>query len=263
MLLLKILSVTGITILYILGFIFTLILVVLFVPIRYKIKGSYKDKDADVKAVVSYLGFVFRLSVIYSGKTFNMVIRIFGIPLKKKDKKKTSQNKSDDSDKDSENSENEDSREDSSENEENKEEKESVFKKIKGLKEKAEFYINLIKKNSTKRAFAFAKNNLLKMLKSILPKKGKINLWLGLENAGTTGEILGAYKALYDYIGKVVNFYPYFDRQYIECNLNVKGRIYSFVLLYRIIRIYLNKDCNKLIKTLRKNKKADAGKENQ
>ena len=254
MILLKILSIIGITILYILGFILAFFIVVLFVPVRYKIEGAYKEKDADVKAVVSYLGFVFRLSFVYIKQKPQMTIKIFGIPLKKRDKKKNTKENNDEESKDDT---------DKEINKEEKEEKQPFGKKIENLKEKVVFYIELLKKNSTKRAFAFVKTNLFKMLKSILPKKGKINIWLGLENAGTTGKILGAYKALYDYIGHVVHLYPYFDREYIECNLNVKGRIYAFVCVYRLLRIYFNKDCNRLIKTLRKNKKAVAGKENQ
>lgn len=257
----KILSVIGITILYILGILLALILIILFVPVSYKVKGSYKDKIPDFKACVSYMGFVFRLTFLFKGSKPDLSIRIFGIRLKKRNAEKKASLEE-------EASEEEESKEDK-EKEEGKEEDEtpdkpkSPFQKINDLKDKVNFYLELIKKNSTKRAFSVLKKNLLKMLKSILPKKGRINIWLGMENAGTTGEILGAYKALYDYIGGVIHFYPYFDREYLECNLKVKGLIFPFILVYRALKIYFNRDCNRLIKILRKKTKADAGKENQ
>lgn len=252
MIILKILSVIGMALLYIIAFILALFLIVLFVPVRYKIEGSYKDKLADFKAKVSYLGFLLTVTFIFKDKKSDLTIRILGFKLKKrKNKSKKAQSINDES---NEEEQSDKDRSDSPDEgfEEDEEEKDSFIKKLQKIKKEIEFYNTLIKKNSTKRAYETFKKNLLSLIKCIVPRKGRINIHLGLQNPGTTGKILGAYKALYDYIGKVVHFYPFFDREYIDADCKVKSSIYPVSLVYIVLKTYFNKDCRRLIKILRK-----------
>ena len=92
-------------------------------------------------------------------------------------------------------------------------------------------------------------------IRSMLPYKGKVYARIGLENAGTTGKILGVYKALYDYIGDVVTFYPVFDSEVIDISFDLKGRIRAITILYHLVRIYMDKNCRRLIKMLIKSKR--------
>ena len=87
---LTILKWIGITILVILGILIVLLCLVLFVPIRYKADGFYKD-SYKVRAKVSWLLHMVSFSIDYEKEQpFHMKLRIFGIPifdnLKKKDK---------------------------------------------------------------------------------------------------------------------------------------------------------------------------------
>ena len=87
---LTILKWIGITILVILGILIFLLCLVLFVPIRYKADGFYKD-SYKVRAKVSWLLHMVSFSIDYGKEQpFHMKLRIFGIPifdnLKKKDK---------------------------------------------------------------------------------------------------------------------------------------------------------------------------------
>ncbi len=88
---LTILKWIGITILVILGILIFLLCLVLFVPIRYKADGFYKD-SYKVRAKVSWLLHMVSFSIDYEKEQpFHMKLRIFGIPifdnLKRKDKK--------------------------------------------------------------------------------------------------------------------------------------------------------------------------------
>lgn len=86
---LKILSIIGIILLSILGLAVFLLGVVLFVPIHYKAKGSFHDKEPVLRANVHWLLGIVHLSYELKRKE-PLIIRIFGIKLKKKEDKESS-----------------------------------------------------------------------------------------------------------------------------------------------------------------------------
>lgn len=144
---------------------------------------------------------------------------------------------------------------DNSTEENETETKVSIKEKISKTKNDIDFYINLIKSDYFKNTFYVIKHRIGKILKSILPKRGRINLWLGFENAGTTGEIVGIYKALYSYIGHVVKLNSYYDRECTDVDFNIKGRIYIFIIAFHGLCILLNRNVLKILKMLKKRKK--------
>lgn len=75
----------GMILLGILGLVLTMILLVLFVPVRYRARGSYYE-ELKGKASVSWLLHILSLSVVYDGEP-NVAIRIFGIRMKSREKK--------------------------------------------------------------------------------------------------------------------------------------------------------------------------------
>ena len=90
---LTILKVIGIILLFVIGLILLLLLIILFVPVRYSAKGSYKEKKPLIRLRVSYLLYLFCLIVSYNEK-LDYYIRLFGIKIdlkKLKNKKKKSQ----------------------------------------------------------------------------------------------------------------------------------------------------------------------------
>jgi hypothetical protein len=96
--LLTILKILGIAILVILGILLAALILVLFVPIRYKAKGGFDGKNVDVGANVSWLlGFIhFKAGYKYS-EPFHIKLKILGIPiydnLKEKKPKKSKKRK--------------------------------------------------------------------------------------------------------------------------------------------------------------------------
>lgn len=78
--LLMILKWIGILLLSVLGFVLLLILLVLFVPVRYRIRGSYEETP-EAKITVSWLFHILHAKVRYQDTLF-WQFRIFGIPIK-------------------------------------------------------------------------------------------------------------------------------------------------------------------------------------
>ena len=257
---LTILKIIGIILLSVIGLILLLLLIILFVPVRYSAKGSYKEKKPKLHLRVSYLLYLFCLIVSYNEK-LDYYIRLFGIKIdlkKLKSKKKKSENidQNTSADKPSDEGFENNSKVDDETNDDNVE-KQGFFEKISSKKEQLDYYLDILSKDTTKEALIVCKDRIGKALRAILPYKGKIYARMGLENAGTTGKILGIYKALYDYIGDVVVFYPVFDSEIIDIEFNLKGRIRFVTVLYHLIRIYFDRNCHRLIKLfMNKNKKA-------
>ena len=256
---LTILKIIGIILLCVIGFILLLLLIILFVPVRYSAKGSYKEKTPKIRLRVSYLLYLFCLIISYNEK-LDYYIRLFGIKIdlkKLKTKKKKPKNVTEEQPAVKDTDEGLDKKESDTEEEPAgaEDEKPGFFEKISSKKEKIDYYIDILTKDTTKKALLVCKDRIGKALRVLLPYKGKIYARIGLENAGTTGKILGIYKALYDYIGDVVVFYPVFDSEIIDVEFNLKGRIRFVTILYHLIRIYFDKNCHRLIKLFIKNNK--------
>ena len=83
---LKVLGIIGIILLSILGLILLVIFLVLFVPVRYKAEGSFKDNKPSVCARASWL--LHLLSIRYTlGEKEPLIIRVCGFKIKKKEEK--------------------------------------------------------------------------------------------------------------------------------------------------------------------------------
>ena len=96
--LLTILKVIGIILLVILGIVLLLICLVLFVPVRYRIRGRFDDEEKRGTATVSWLLHAISVTAGYgAGEGVVKDLRVFGIPvLKLKEKlsgRKKKQNK--------------------------------------------------------------------------------------------------------------------------------------------------------------------------
>ncbi|MGN0496785.1 MAG: hypothetical protein ACI4GW_11210 [Lachnospiraceae bacterium] len=74
---LTILKIIGIILLVILGILLFILLNILFVPIRYRLEGSY-DKEGDLEAKVTWLPFLFKATLSYHNDKFLYIIRLFG-----------------------------------------------------------------------------------------------------------------------------------------------------------------------------------------
>ena len=277
--LLTVLKIIGLILLGILAFVLALLLVVLFVPIRYKADGFYKDKDYNVKGKAHWL--LHAVTVSFDLKASkDPVIRILGIKLKGK-KKKGSEEKTDEDSSDPETKEASlddtdeeakdlkerndedttdkvtdvsltDSSERTEENTAKSEDEKSSEKKRKNADDKKEFksesvydrikrYIEIIKSEDFKESFSLVKKQLCRLLKAVLPRKWEINASLGFEDPSLTGYVCALSGAMYMWFRKHIHIVGDFDNEEISADAYFKGRIYIVVLVYVFIRVWFNK----------------------
>ena len=273
--LLTILKVTGIVLLCIIGLVLFVLLIVLFVPIRYKADGFYKDSDYNVKAKASWLLHVVTVSFDLKASK-EPVIKVFGIKLKGKKKKdeeegETAEETTEDVTKEAkeetkeeaveeikeESTDEQFSEETATDEEDKRSEKkdkrskdkkefksESVYDKIKGC-------VDIIKSDEFKESFALVKKQLCRLLKAILPGKWEINASLGFEDPSLTGYVCAVSGAMYMWFRKHIHIVGDFDEEKIDAKAYFKGRIYIVVLVYVFLRVWFNKKIRHTIELFR------------
>ncbi len=298
---LNILKITGIVLASILGFVLILLILVLFVPVRYRIRftrtGIEGDEPVIAGGYVSWLLHLLHVSLAYPAE-YLVTVRVFGIPvfrksLDKKDSPDQDQEKPDDTEpakpEETEAGDNVDSppasqaeeeflsQEDlpddgfeESDEESDEENKGSIFSriadlihniqctidgfcsKIKEIADNVHYYHNLLTSELFERTFARCKKKVIRLLKSILPRKGDIRLEMGFDDPYTTGEVLAIAGILYPVIGEYVHIYGNFDESVIRGGGYVKGRIYLIMVVMLGLYYLTDRDLKKTIRLFKK-----------
>ena len=267
--LLLILKILGWTLLGVVGLALFILLLVLMVPVRYKIIGL-SDEKMQLEFKFSYLLTFFRGVYSLSKTQKSLSLSLFWGLLKispkekKKDYTKDFISKEEDEKDESEEEDSEDFEEQFTEtseddfddefaetektlssktvNKKNVSRKKSLFEKITEIKRD---YLN----ETNKKAVKYLIKQLGYILKKYLPRKAKGNLYFGTTDPATTGEILGALSLIPLMYSRGLNIYPDFetDEFYIQGRLEAKGFIQIGVLLVVGIRLLFNKDTRSLI----------------
>ncbi|MCR4597039.1 MAG: DUF2953 domain-containing protein [Lachnospiraceae bacterium] len=298
---LNILKITGIVLASILGFVLILLILVLFVPVRYRIRFTRTGVDGDEPVIaggyVSWLLHILHVTLAYPAE-YLVTVRVFGIPvfrksLDKKDSPDQDQEKPDDTEpaKPEETEAGDDvdsppasqaeeeflSQDDlpddgfeESDEESDEENKDSIFSriadlihniqctmdgfcsKIKDIANNVHYYHNLLTSELFERTFARCKKKVIRLLKSILPRKGDIRLEMGFDDPYTTGEVLAIAGILYPVIGEHVHIYGNFDESVIRGGGYVKGRIYLIMVVMLGLYYLTDRDLKKTIRLFKK-----------
>lgn len=290
--LLTILKITGIFLLVVLGIILALVVLVLFVPIRYRIDMHRKvteDTPVAVKARCTWLFHIVSAGFAYPEAAY-VRVKVFcftvfrtdkmgaGSPKTSKPKKtnpkeKKQEKKNLEKPADKENTERNSLTEDDKTAEEPQEEKRtwmdffkklwSVLKniqytinkicdKIKHVIKDIRYYMHVIQSNTFQRAWAVCSKQVFSLLKSILPKKLKGNLLVGTGDPAGTGQVMALYGMLYPLLGNHIDITPDFEQQIVEGWLLIKGRIMLIQVIKAAWIVYFNKNLRHLIKLLKR-----------
>lgn len=285
---LLILKMIGITLLAILGLVFFILALVLFVPVFYKAEIIHNPQKTQVKAGASFLFPLLSVRLEYMEK-MRYAVRIFGISLlssekspkenRKKSKSKKEKQKKNKSGKKPERKKKKGIKSETKENFQKTETKEKsrsgFFEKIKSkikkirntigsirqklgrlLRQKDEL-VQFLKKPETKQAIAVVWQNLKRLLKHILPRKINGYVAYGADNPATTGQVIGLISALYAKTGKLLELRPNFEEKQLEADVAFKGRIQLFTLLLIAGKVFFNKELRQAVKEVKKIKETE------
>ncbi len=138
----------------------------------------------------------------------------------------------------------------------------SVYNKLKDILQNIQYYIDILQENETKALLTKALEALLKILKSIRPRKLIVNAEVGFETPDTTGKMYGVYWMLKPILGEHVEIAPNFEEKIIKGDFYVKGKITLFVIAINGLKILLNKNFKPVINKLKNGGKKN-GRENK
>lgn len=275
--LLTILKIIGIVLLVILGIMLFLLAVLLFVPVRYSVKGTV-DNNITAEGKISWLCSIFRYDFTFQEQELNGEVRIFGFRPKKKERVSEEELEEEavpevkDGVEEVVSHKGRQNRKSSDKN--SRPSRKNIFMrmwdKIKSfLKKIKNFFIGIQKRltgfkefvvkvkeivTDTKNQYAVRRlwEELLYLLKHFGFRKIHTELTFALADPALTGQVLGILcmiPFLYQYDFRI---FPDFESEsyYIRGSYDVKGRIRLIFLLITAIRIVADKDMRYFLKKI-------------
>lgn len=117
--------------------------------------------------------------------------------------------------------------------------------------EKKNKIVDAWENKENKEAITFLKNIIKKIVCHILPKKWKGYIHFGFENPAQTGKTLGLISIFGGIIGVLPEIKPDFEKKVLEGEAMAKGRIYLFMVLACLIKIWRKKEVRHLVKQIK------------
>lgn len=111
---------------------------------------------------------------------------------------------------------------------------------IKGICDKIKNIKEFITDETHILAVVHLKDELVYFLKKIKPDKIKGYFRFGLEDPYNTGQILALLSILYPFYGENVEIYPEFEKEILEGDIFMKGRIHLIHLMIPICKLYFD-----------------------
>ena len=264
MMILSILKIIGIVLLVILGIIIVILCLLLFTPVTYK---ACITKNGELKAeggagwLLNFVHAVFA----FKDKAFDWDLKIAGFSIKnkitgrkKKDKKKKKKDRARKQPtimpgekagksviKEAEKAAKaeakiklEGRKEDWDIFEEG--EKPTLMMRIK--RKAASLYEKLRMALKVKKAYDAVKGSLFRLIKHILPKKISGYIVYGFDDPSATGKSAALLSIFYPVLPEKLEISPCFEGAMLECDLQIKGRIFLIYVLVHGLKIYFNKE---------------------
>lgn len=133
----------------------------------------------------------------------------------------------------------------------------SLRQKWESIKAVLSYYAETLKKEETKSALRLAKKTLLKLWKSICPKKGRLRVHFGTGDPGSCGEICAFLGMVYPFVGKYVMIEPEMEQEVFDCDVWFRGHITVFALLRAGWVILFDKEIKYLKEVIKPSGKED------
>lgn len=127
-----------------------------------------------------------------------------------------------------------------------------IYDKIKHIIRNIRYYIKILQTESFKKSFQLCREQLFRLLKTVLPRKVSGTFTIGMEDPATTGQILSIYGILYPLIGDSITVIPDFEKPVMEGSFRFKGKITAFTLIRVVAKIYFDKDLKRVIRLFKK-----------
>lgn len=128
-----------------------------------------------------------------------------------------------------------------------------VFEKTQSLREKVGRIKAMTEDEDNRLAFSFVKGEVFKLLRHMRPRRIKGYVRFGLADPADTGKVLGIIYAILRKQPKHLAIRPDFEHKVFETDMQIKGRIQLYYLLFIAYRVYKNDHFKKVFERRRNN----------
>ena len=118
----------------------------------------------------------------------------------------------------------------------------STGEKIEKLETKIDHIVQFLDKPFTQKTIKRVKKLIVRVLKTVKPKKSRADITFGLSNAGDTGMMLGKIYQFYPLFYKWLRLNANFYEKGVEGEFDIIGRIRLAFIVFPALRIILSKD---------------------
>ena len=118
----------------------------------------------------------------------------------------------------------------------------STGEKIEKLETKIDHFVQFLEKPFTQKTIKRVKKLIVRILKTVKPKKSRADITFGLSNAGDTGMMLGKIYQFYPLFYKWLRLNANFYEKGVEGEFDISGRIRLAFIVFPALRIILSKD---------------------
>ena len=131
------------------------------------------------------------------------------------------------------------------------EKKERFMKKLQNIKDKKDAVMAILFDPKNRPAFLKLKKELFHILRHLKPLRLEGKLYFGFEDPAATGYALGALSLLYPVYEDHVALYPDFEAKKLEGELYIYERIRLSVFVTAALRIILDKDIRRIVRSFK------------
>lgn len=118
----------------------------------------------------------------------------------------------------------------------------STGEKIEKVETKIDHFLQFLDKPFTQKTIKRCKKLIVRVFKTVKPKKSRADITFGLSNAGDTGMMLGKIYQFYPLFYKWLRLNANFYEKGIEGEFDISGRIRLAFIIFPALRIILSRD---------------------
>lgn len=122
--------------------------------------------------------------------------------------------------------------------------------KIRSALEKKDQIMAFLRDEENRRTFRLVKKQLVKVVRHVMPVRLEGEVTFGFDDPYRTGQLLSAAALLYPVYRDRIRVTPVFDREVLEGELKLEGRIRLAVLLGAAVRLGMDRNFRKLVRRL-------------
>lgn len=132
---------------------------------------------------------------------------------------------------------------------------EKLEEKVISIYDTVTYYNNLLQKKGSRKVIEFLKNEVILILKHIVPKRSRIRIEYSNEDPAKVADMFRYYGMAMPFLPKHTDFIGEFGENRLEGTVVLKGRIVLGYLLWHALKVYFNKKTRTFIKLLKREAK--------